>query len=148
MHHKWDLRSFFPPPSVEPLALSFGSMSLTRICDFFLLMVFMSYDDWSSISFVVLVFIFLLSLFWSFALLVLVLCWFYSLYRLTFFLLPLHDFLWIRDFGWERVKVQLGHMRIVLKRPSLRNMCCIIYWILLMEIWTMWTIFYLRIAEL
>ena len=30
-----DLRSFFPPPSMEPLALSFGFVSLTTVCDFF-----------------------------------------------------------------------------------------------------------------
>jgi hypothetical protein len=38
-----DLRIFFPPPSVDPLALSFGSMSLTMVSDFFLLMIFMFY---------------------------------------------------------------------------------------------------------
>ena len=38
-----DLRSFFSPPSMEPLALSFGFVSLTTICDFFLLMVFIFY---------------------------------------------------------------------------------------------------------
>ena len=46
-----DLRSFFLPPYVEPLALSFGFVSLTMVCDFFLLMVFMILCHMSSISF-------------------------------------------------------------------------------------------------
>ena len=46
-----DLRSFFLPPFVEPLAVSFGSMSLTTVCDFFLVMVFILLFHLSSISF-------------------------------------------------------------------------------------------------
>ena len=53
-----DLRSFLPPPSVEPLALSFGSMSLTTISDFFLLMIFMLLCRMSSISFFSLLLVF------------------------------------------------------------------------------------------
>ena len=31
----WGLEKFFPPPFVDPLALSFGYVSLTTVCDFF-----------------------------------------------------------------------------------------------------------------
>ena len=36
-----DLRGFFPPPSMDPLALSSGFVPLTIVYEFFLLMVFM-----------------------------------------------------------------------------------------------------------
>ena len=52
-----DLRSFFPPPSVEPLSCHFSFVSLTTVCDFFLLMVFMLYDIWVPFQFFVLVLI-------------------------------------------------------------------------------------------
>ena len=53
-----DLRSLFPPPFVEPLALYFGFVSLTTVCDFFLLMVFILLCRLSSISFLVFFFFF------------------------------------------------------------------------------------------
>ena len=44
-----DLRNFFPPHSVEPLALSFGFVSLTIVCDFFLLILLILLCHLSSI---------------------------------------------------------------------------------------------------
>ena len=61
-----DVRSFFLPPSVEPLALSFGIVSLTTVCDFFLLMVFIFYAIWVPFHYLVLVLIF--SLYFSLSL--------------------------------------------------------------------------------
>ena len=83
----------------------------------------------SSISFLVLFLFlsFLFILFYTFYLLVLVFYYFVSLYRLTFFLLPPHDFQWIKYFEGERVKVQIGHLRSVLKSMSSWNIC-----------WTIW----------
>jgi hypothetical protein len=88
------LRSFFPPPSMDLVDLSFGSLSLTTVCDYFLLMVFILLCHLSSISFL-LFFLFFLVYFN----LILVVIFFirlspfllFSLYRLTIFLLPPHD---------------------------------------------------------
>ena len=61
MYHMWDLRSFFLPPSMDPLALYFGSMYLTRVCEFFSSHGFYILCHLSSISFFVLVLILVFS---------------------------------------------------------------------------------------
>ena len=91
-----DMRHFFSPPSMDPLAWYFGFVSFDQVCDFFLLMVFIWLCRLSSISFFWVFFLVFFSLFqFKINVLViffnrLVLYWFFHLYRLTIFLLPPH----------------------------------------------------------
>lgn len=54
-----DLRIFFLPPLMEPLAFSSAFVSLTIVCDLFLLMVFMLYVIWVPFQIFILVWIYI-----------------------------------------------------------------------------------------
>ena len=119
-----DLRNFFSPPFVEPLALSFGFVPLTTVCDFFLLMVFILLCCLSSISFYF-QFSFSLGLI---LVLFLVICFFKLESFLTcidsrssFFLHMIFSESYILE--GKRVKVQIGHLRSVLDNLSSWNIC-------------------------